>query len=103
MAYKSREERYWEWLERLDVPIEETTTKERFQEWLREQVHPHAYEAAKDILWEYLVERYDELAPMGVRPVVVRYWWGTELRWAIKGYPGLWGYKRMKEITGWEP
>ena len=103
MSEETPPEDFVAFLERLEVPIEETTTKERFQEWLRGQIHPHAYEKAKDILWEYLVDYYDELAPMGVRPVAVRYWWGTELRWAITGYPGLWGYKRMKEITGWEP
>lgn len=90
-----------EWLKRMDIKIEETATIEKFQRYLQEEFA--ATPKQMDALWKATVWRYEDLAPMGVRPVVVEYPWGTEMRWGIKGFPGLWGWKGMQRITGWTP
>lgn len=90
-----------EWLERTDIPIEETSTIDRFQKYLAEEFN---YDTKQiQALWDATVWRYEELAPMGVRPVVVTYPWGRELRWGVKGFPGLWGTIGMMKQTGWRP
>jgi len=110
MLAKEREERYMEWLERLEVPIEETATIELFQEWLAGQIEvtPRRLE----VLWETARRRYEELAPAGIRIVEIKYPWGRVYRWGIarKAWlrpeeyrPGLWSYREMMRITGWRP
>jgi len=106
MARREKMERYFEWLERMEVPLEATTDIETFQEWLATQIEVPPEEwrpgALQDV-WTAVQAKYETLAPRGVRPIRVEYPWGWQLRWAIKGYPGLWGYRRMMEITGWRP
>jgi len=94
-------ERYLEWLERIEVPIEETVDIKKFQEYLEEEF---AYGPKQiDTLVEAVELEWESLAPIGVRPRLIRYPWGRYLRFGIKGYKGLFGYKRMTEITGWKP
>jgi len=88
-------------LDALDIPIEETATYERFKEYIERELGPS--EPRVQAIWTAVEQRFEELAPKGVRPVVVEYKWGRVLRWAIRGYPGLWGTERMIEITGWKP
>jgi len=95
MALKTPEEKYQEWLERLDIPVEETATEEAFRTLLEELGFT---DRQIDALWEAATYRYENLEVVGIRPVTVVYPWGREVRWAIKGYPGLWGYEKMREI-----
>jgi len=106
MARRTRMERYLEWLERMEVPIEATATIERFQEWLAGQIEVPPEEwrpGAPQDVFQAVIVRYEQLAPLGVRPVRVKFPWGWQLRWGVKGYPGLWGWRRMMELTGWRP
>jgi len=97
------EEKYQEWLERMDVPIEATGSIADLQAYLEDELLMEASEDQLGSLWDATKIRYEELAPAGVRPVSIEYSWGTELRWGVRGYPGLWGWEGMKETTGWEP
>jgi len=96
LALKTPEERYQEWLERLDIPLEETATEEAFKTLLEELGFT---ENQREALWEAATYRYEKIAPIGIRPVIIVYPWGREVRYGIKGRPGLWGYERMKEIA----
>jgi len=95
---KTREERYIEWLERLDIPVEETTSIRRFQRYLRVQfdiTRPRQIAA----LWETAQTKLTEWAPAGVKPVRVKYPWGHLVRFAIKGLRGLFSLRRMRELV----
>jgi len=94
-------EKYTEWLERLQIPVEDTATLERFQRVLEGQIE--VTPARVEALWEAVRLRYEELAPRGVRPAPAEYKWGRVMRWAISGYPGFWGPEEMVRITGWRP
>jgi len=94
------EERYMEWLTRMDIPVEETVTIERFQDYLREEfeiTEPARIEA----LWSSTETRF-ALAGEGIRPIDITYPWGRETRYGWKGRPGLWGWKSISEYMGWE-
>lgn len=54
-------------------------------------------------LWAVTRARFETFPLYGVRPLTVEYPWGEETRFGIKGFPGLWGWERMQEITGWTP
>ena len=93
-----REERYVEWLERLDIPVDETTRIEKFQEYLRREFD--FQESQIEALTEALRVVWDELAPRGVRPIWVHYPWGRDLRFVIAGERGLFGWRTIKERFG---
>ena len=97
----SDEEKYMEWLERLEVPIEETVSINRFQDYLNNLINPT--EAMLDALWGALEQKYEELAPEGVRALTIEYPWGSQVRYVIEGHPGLWGYAGMMEVMAEEP
>jgi len=90
---------YLEILERFDIPVEERTTREKLQAALARELGKYT---PKDIepIWEANVKYFEELAPKGVRPVLVRYPWGEEIRFTIKGYRGLFGPTKVSELTG---
>jgi len=96
---RSKEEKYQEWLERLEIPIEDTTRIDELQEALEEAIGYTPSESQVRALWDTVVSRYEEQAPAGARPIVYHFWWGEQIRWAIKGAPGAWSYERMLEIV----
>jgi len=96
------EERYIEWLERLDIDVEETTRRERLQWALRRELGYHPSEAQIDAAWKTVQVVWEELAPRGVRPVQIRYPWGTDLRFVVSGRRGLFGWQSIKEMFGIE-
>lgn len=100
MSLKTPEERYQEWLERLEIPIEETAEYEKFQDYLRRELE--LSDTQIEALWGATETRYDVLAGHGIRPVTIVYPWGREVRYGIQGLPGLWGFERMREILGEE-
>jgi hypothetical protein len=90
---------YLEVLERFDIPIEAYATKSKMQKFLEEtltEVTPKSV----DGFWNAGVRYFEELAPAGVRPIVVEYPWGKQLRFAIKGQRGLFGPEAMMKKTG---
>jgi hypothetical protein len=92
----SREEKYQEWLERLEIPITEQADIERFKEYLRDEFGITG-ELQIQALWSQ-VETKTAYTEMGIRAVIVEYPWGKELRYGIQGMPGLWGWASVKEI-----
>lgn len=104
----SDEEKYMEWLERLEVPIEETVSIGRFQDYLNSLISPpkgmtEITENMLDALWSGVEQKYEKLAPEGVRALTIEYPWGSQVRYIIEGHPGLWGYVGMIEVMGEEP
>jgi len=98
VSLKSAEERYQEWLERLEIPIEETAEIERLQTYLKEEFG--FTEAQIDAIIGASEFRYTDLAEAGIHPVIVVYPWGREVRYGVAGQPGLWGYEAAKEWYG---
>ena len=103
------EEDLLEWLERLEVPVEDTATISRFQRYLEDQIE--VTDRRLEALWDSIETKYGELMPMGATLVTVEYPWGSEIRFGLtrgawlepeKWRPGLWGWEQMKELTGWE-
>ena len=62
MAY---DERYEDFLNRMDVPIEAWEDKERLREHLREQLGYEPYDTQVEALWEYMEtqkqEKWDDI------------------------------------------
>jgi len=99
---------YWEKvLDDLDVPIEETTTKERLADYMAENFNlpkgaDYPSEAQVSRLWEAATERYESFAPEGIHSVPIHYKTGPragqqEVRYAVAGEPGLWSYAAAQE------
>jgi len=49
---------------------------------------------------EYWLKRYRELAPKGVRVRLIRYAWGTPVRFTIPGRRGWFKWRSVKEFLG---
>ena len=88
------EERYIEWLERLEIPIEDSATITALQEYLESLMVPTPEQIAA--LWGAAEFKYDVLAAEGIRPLYITYPWGKELRFGVAGRPGLWGYESVQ-------
>ncbi len=92
-----------EWLESMELPIEDTVTIERFQARLSKFLNactPTGRAHQVDALSETMLTKYEQLLPRGIRPIQVRYHYGTTLRFGIKGLRGLFGLKGMEKATG---
>jgi len=96
-----------EWLERVEeeledigVSSEEITT---IQEWRQTLLEEFGYnERQIEALWEFHEYHWDKLAKYGIRKVVYVYRTGPregqrEVRWVVKGHPGLWSWEHAKE------
>lgn len=90
------EDKCIDWLARLDIPIEETTTRERLTKYLQEQFPTYS-----DAQLEALAEASgteSALEAAGIKQVRIYYPWGVELRYGIQGMPGLWGWETAKTV-----
>jgi hypothetical protein len=96
-----------EWLERADIPIEETATLDRYLDYLEENlgIHGRSLEVAEKIF----EERYELWDVVGIRAVERHYTVAgepfVETRYGIAGKPGLWGREKMLDIAeerAWE-
>jgi hypothetical protein len=96
MSSVSSDERYQEWLDRLEIPIENTTDLETLKDYLKDELGIIG-DAQVAALWS-AVDISDDLAAMGIRAVTVTYPWGRELRYGVQGMPGLWGWASVHEI-----
>lgn len=96
----SSEERYQEWLDRLEIPIENMTDIATLQSYLKDEfgITGDAQIAA---LWSSTQVSAD-FAEHGIRAVTVTYPWGKELRYGVQGMAGLWGLTRIQEIRAGE-
>ena len=99
---------YWETvLEDLDVPIEETRTRDRLADYMAGNFNlpkgaDYPSEAQVERLWEAATERYESFAPEGIRAIIIRYETGPragqqEVRYLVEGEPGLWSYESARE------
>lgn len=93
-------ERYTEWLERLDIPIEDMVTIGLFEKYLAEELGITQDKQIGALRTAWDVEQ--RLSELGVKAVSIDYPWGEETRFGIKGWRGLFGWERMKEIIGFE-
>ena len=98
---KTKEERYLEWLERLEIPLEETVDVKHFQEVLYEEFGFGAKQV--EGLTSVLEMKWERMMPAGIRVRLIDFKYYTDLRFAIRGYRGWFSYERMRRITGWEP
>lgn len=96
MSPRSPEERYQEWLDRMEIPLEQQTDIETMRQYLKDEFGIEK-ETQVQALWS-AVEEADELAKHGIHAVTITYPWGRELRFGIQGLPGLWGWKSVQEI-----
>lgn len=87
MAYG--EERYQEWLDRLEIPIEQQANIAMFQEYLREEFN-YGDEQVDALTSAHILEL--DFESVGIHAVTVTYAWGKDLRYGITGEPGLWGF-----------
>ena len=97
---KSPEERYQEWLERMEIPLEDLDSIETMKSYLKEELdmtNPNQIEA----LWS-AVDKKDTLAEHGIHPVTITYPWGREVRYGVQGLAGLWGWESVQEIMAEE-
>jgi len=100
---RTSEERYQEWLERLEIPLEEQTDIETMKEYLREEFGITGIEQV-EALWGATGMKA-ELSEHGIRAITIEYPWGKQLRYGVQGMPGLWGWESITEIMeseGWE-
>lgn len=104
------EDRYEDFLNRLDLPIEAWEDKERLREALVDILGSEPTDAQVEALWETMeterASKWDEpwLEEHGVSTVPVSYPWGTQIRYAIQGLPGLWSretIEMLREEEGW--
>jgi hypothetical protein len=94
------DERYQEWLERLEIPLEDLADIESMKTYLKDEFGIDG-ERQIEALWDTarLSVNYSD---MGINTVIVTYPWGRELRYGVQGIPGLWGWESIQEIVSAE-
>jgi len=97
---EGKEERYLEWLTRMDIEPETRADVEKFTDYLIDELKLN--DAQIDALMNANMLTFERYAPLGAHPVRVEYPWGVEIRWGVKGHPGLWSYEGMQELFGLE-
>jgi len=103
LAERIKEERYEEWLVRLDIPIEQAETIEDLRNMLKEILGWEPTEKQLEALWSARTTHID-LAAAGIHIVGTREAWGVNYRYGVQGLPGLWGWGKVREIMigeGW--
>jgi hypothetical protein len=100
MSPKSPEERYQEWLDRMEIPIEQQTDIDTLRKYLKDEfgITGDAQVAA---LWD-TIGVSDLLSEYGIHAVTVTYPWGRELRYGVQGLAGLWGWAAVQGIIAAE-
>lgn len=89
------EENYIEWLERLEIDVEDTTTIDALKDKLERDLFMPSDEQL-DALWSTVGLKFEEMAPKGIHPVLVEFEWGSQVRFGVEGRPGLWGWASVK-------
>ena len=91
-----------EWLRAVEIPVEDTATRERYLTYLEEELGLRG--GSLDIA-RYTYERdVVSLPEHGIRAIPIKYPWGKTVRYGIQGMPGLWGWasvQRIREAEEW--
>jgi len=82
-----------DWLDRQDIPIEETTVIDDYLKYLEDNLGIH--KGSLDVARDQWTSKYEILPDAGIRPIERTYEIAgekfAETRYAITGEPGLWG------------
>ena len=96
-----REERYQEWLSRMEIPIEATTDIQTLKDYLRDELELTLNPEQEAAIWSTL-DKSELYAEHGIHAVTVTYPWGKELRYGVQGLSGLWGWASIQTIMAAE-
>lgn len=96
MSPETSDERYQEWLERMEIPLDQQTDIESMKTYLKDEFNITG-EAQVQALWS-AVDIQDRLAELGIHAVTVQYPWGAQLRYGVQGMSGLWGWDSVQQI-----
>jgi len=89
-----------EWLERMEIPIENMFDINSFQSYLIQELGEFT-EMQSEALWAAAQDKLlNEVE--GITPILVTYPWGRELRYSIQGLPGLWGWESAQAVIAGE-
>ncbi len=92
----SQEEKYMEWLERLEISVEDTSTLTKLTDYLVTEL---GYSDSQvDAIVGAVDFRDVDLADVGIHPFTIEFEWGKQIRYGIEGLPGAWGYSKMREV-----
>jgi len=94
---RTPEERYWEWLERSEIPMENWWDIDKFQRYMTEELGlPEP--TRQTSLYGFTQEMTERLAYAGIYPVEFTRYGRTEQRWVIPGMRGLFGWEKVTEM-----
>jgi len=90
-----------DWLERQDIPVEDTTELDKYLTYLEDQLGIHG--KSLEVGAKIYDERYEIMETLGIRAVERHYTVQgepfVETRYGISEMPGLWGRYRATEIA----
>jgi len=100
MSPKSSDEKYQEWLDRLEIPVENQVDIETLKDYLKDEFGITG-DLQVEALWS-ATEVSADMMEHGIHAVTITYPWGKELRYGVQGMSGLWGFARVQEIRAGE-
>ena len=90
------DEKIADWLQRMDIPVEDRATIEGFKAYLEEQFNWYTDAQREALLGAFKAKtRFEE---HGIRGVTMVRYGHVEVRYGIQGMPGLWGWSAVTEI-----
>lgn len=89
-----------EWLGRLEETELLPSEYNLFQSTLKGELYGFS-DRQIEVLWAAKGVEAD-YAEHGIRSLIVRYPWGSEIRYGIQGMSGLWGFKTIQELRSGE-
>jgi len=91
-----------EWLERQDIPVEETTEVTKYQKYVAEE-YGFASDKQQEVVARQYEQKYEVLPQLGITSTERKYTYRgepySETRYAIEGAPGLWGRTSAMRIA----
>lgn len=85
-----------EWLGRIEEAELLPEDKEIFRQTLESELYGYN-DAQIEALWISKQNQAD-YSEHGIRALIVRYPWGSEIRYGIQGISGLWGWESVQSI-----
>jgi hypothetical protein len=97
---QATQEEYEEWLGRLEEEEPLPDQWDLFQATLKGELYGFN-DTQIEKLWELKGVEAD-YAEHGIRSLIVKYPWGSEIRYGIQGMSGLWGFDTIQELRSGE-